>query len=59
MGSRRCAFCGGGLGLVAHSHWSLRFCSLAHKKAYLHRRDQAAKLAAEQRRWHDFLFKRQ
>ena len=36
-GIKRCAHCNGPLGFLTHRHWSLRFCSLAHKKAYLHR----------------------
>jgi hypothetical protein len=34
---KRCVHCNSALGLLPHRHWSLRFCSLAHKKAYLHR----------------------
>ena len=34
---KRCAHCNNTLGLISHRHWSLRFCSLAHKKAYLHK----------------------
>jgi hypothetical protein len=34
---KRCAHCNNALGFLVHRHWSLRFCSLAHKKAYLHK----------------------
>lgn len=54
---KKCAFCGGGLGLISHKHWSLRFCSLAHKKAYLHRQQQQREAEAQRKRWHDFLFR--
>ena len=39
---KRCAHCNNSLGLISHRHWSLRFCSLAHKKAYLHKLQQRA-----------------
>jgi hypothetical protein len=49
---RRCAHCGGQLGLVVHRRFTLRFCRLACKKAH-------EKLADEERRakqkWHAFL----
>ena len=34
---KRCAHCGGRLGLIAHRTFSLRFCKLACKKAYGHK----------------------
>jgi hypothetical protein len=35
---RRCNYCGGKLGLIVHRKWRWRFCKLACKKAYEHRR---------------------
>jgi hypothetical protein len=34
---KRCAFCGGGLGLISHRKGTLRFCKLTHKSAYSER----------------------
>jgi hypothetical protein len=31
----RCANCGGGFGLVSHTHWGLRFCRKACKDDFL------------------------
>ena len=45
---KRCALCGGPLGLISHRQGMLRFCKLAHKTAYIElKREQ---LKAEQRR---------
>jgi hypothetical protein len=46
---KRCAHCNNPLGLIAHRHWSLRFCSLAHKKAYVHKLQQHKRLREEAR----------
>jgi hypothetical protein len=35
--TKRCAYCGGGLGLISHRKYSLRFCKKDHKKAFEHR----------------------
>jgi hypothetical protein len=35
---KRCAHCGGKLGMIVHRTFSLRFCKLACKKAYDHQR---------------------
>jgi hypothetical protein len=52
---RRCAFCGGRLGLISHRKGSLRFCKRAHKSAYLERQREH-KVAEDRRRsWLDFL----
>jgi hypothetical protein len=46
---RRCAHCNGALGFLTHRHWSLRFCSLAHKKAHLHKLQLDNRRQQEQR----------
>lgn len=52
---KRCAYCGGGLGLISWRRWSLRFCSQAHKKAYEHReREEREKRI----KWFAFLYPR-
>ena len=55
---KRCALCGGPLGLISHRQGILRFCKLAHKAAYIERKRE--QLNAEQRRklWFDFLGRR-
>jgi hypothetical protein len=55
---RRCALCGGRLGLISHRKGTLRFCKLAHKFAYIEREREQQN--AEQRRkwWFDFLSRR-
>jgi hypothetical protein len=55
---KRCALCGGRLGLISHRKGSLRFCKRVHKSAYLER--QRADQKAEDRRksWLDFLSRR-
>jgi len=45
---KRCALCGGPLGLISHREGMLRFCKLAHKTAYIERKRE--QLKAEQRR---------
>ena len=37
-GMNKCAYCGGPLGLMPYRKLKLRFCRLACKKAYEHRR---------------------
>ena len=44
---KRCAFCGGRLGLVSHREGSLRFCKRVHKLAYLQCQREQQKLKAE------------
>ena len=34
---KRCAFCGGRLGLISHRKGNLSFCKRVHKSAYLER----------------------
>jgi hypothetical protein len=46
---KRCAHCNDSLGLFSRRHWSLRFCSLAHKKAYLHKLQQHKRQQEEAR----------
>ena len=52
---KRCAFCGGGLGLISHRKGKLRFCRKAHKKAYEHRLDQQREADARRKTWFAFL----
>jgi hypothetical protein len=55
---RRCAFCGGRLGLISHRKGSLRFCKRVHKLAYFERQREH-KVAEDRRRWWlDFLSRR-
>jgi len=35
--TRRCDFCGGGLGLIVHRYYRMRFCCEAHLQAYCRR----------------------
>ncbi len=51
---KRCAFCGGGLGLISHRKGRLRFCKRTHKAAYLERRRQQ-QAAGHLRNWFAFL----
>jgi len=55
---KRCAFCGGRLGLISHRKGSLRFCKRLHMSAYFER--QRKHKASEDRRksWLDFLSRR-
>lgn len=49
---RRCRQCGGKFGLVVHRWWGERFCTLACKKAFLHKaKEDRDKL----KRWLSFL----
>lgn len=52
---KKCEHCDGPLGLVCHSYYSLRFCTLAHKKAYLHNRDERLKAKQQEYRVFQFL----
>lgn len=36
-----CDFCRGGLGLIVHRYWYMRFCSSACVQGYEQRRDEA------------------
>jgi ssDNA-binding Zn-finger/Zn-ribbon topoisomerase 1 len=55
---KRCALCGGRLGLISHRKGIFRFCKLAHKSAHIECEREQQK--AEQRRklWSDFLSRR-
>jgi hypothetical protein len=46
---KRCVHCNNALGLISHRHWSLRFCSLGHKKAHLHKLQQHKRQQEEAR----------
>jgi hypothetical protein len=37
---KRCAYCGGPLGLISHRKRRLRFCRLSHKKAWEKREEE-------------------
>lgn len=52
---KRCAFCQGGLGLISHRHKQARFCSLAHKKAFVHRQQEDRKKELARLKWVDYL----
>jgi hypothetical protein len=55
---KRCAFCGGALGLISHRKGSLRFCKRVHKSAYFERQGEH-KVAEDRRKsWLDFLSRR-
>ena len=55
---KRCAFCGGRLGLISHRKGSLRFCKQAHKSAYLQRQRERQEAEGRRRMWFDFLNRR-
>ena len=55
---KRCAFCGGRLGLISYRKGSLRFCKLAHKSAYLERQSEHQKTEDRRKSWLDFLSRR-
>jgi hypothetical protein len=48
---KRCAFCGGRLGLVSHRKGSLRFCKRVHKSAYLQRQREQQEAEGRRRMW--------
>jgi hypothetical protein len=58
MSMRRCAFCGGRLGLISHRKGMLRFCKLAHKSAYAEREREQQKAEHRRKLWFDFLSRR-
>jgi hypothetical protein len=55
---KRCAFCGGRLGLISQREGGLRFWQ-AHKSAYLQRPREQQKAEGRSRRkmWFDFLIR--
>jgi hypothetical protein len=55
---KRCAFCGGRLGLISHRKGTLRFCKLAHKSAYIERELKQRKAEHHRKLWFDFLTRR-
>jgi hypothetical protein len=55
---KRCAFCGGLLGLISHRKGSLRFCKLVHKSAYLERQREHKEAENRRKSWVDFLSRR-
>ena len=46
---KRCALCGGRLGLISHRKGVLRFCKLAHKTAYIEREREQQKAVTPQK----------
>jgi hypothetical protein len=52
---KRCALCGGHLGLVSHRKGMLRFCKLAHKFLYIERAREQQRAEHRRRLWFDFL----
>jgi hypothetical protein len=55
---KRCALCGGGLGLISHRRGMLRFCKRAHKSAYIEREREQQKAEGRRKLWFDFLTRR-
>jgi hypothetical protein len=55
---KRCALCGGRLGLISHRKGALRFCKLAHKSAYIEREGEQRKVEHRRKLWLDFLSRR-
>jgi hypothetical protein len=55
---KRCALCGGPLGLILHREGMLRFCKVAHKTAYIERRREQLKAEQRKKLWFDFLSRR-
>jgi ssDNA-binding Zn-finger/Zn-ribbon topoisomerase 1 len=55
---KRCALCGGRLGLISHRKGMFRFCKLAHKTAYIERERKQQKAEHRRKLWFDFLGRR-
>jgi hypothetical protein len=55
---KRCAFCGGRLGLISHRKGNLSFCKRVHKSAYLERQREYQRAEDRRRSWLDFLSRR-
>jgi hypothetical protein len=55
---KRCAFCGGRLGLISHREGNLRFYKQAHKSSYLQRQREQQAAKRQGRMWFDFLSRR-
>ena len=52
---KRCAFCGGRLGLISYRKGRLRFCRQVHKSTYFQRQREGQKIEARRKTWFDFL----
>jgi hypothetical protein len=52
---KRCAFCGGRLGLISFRKGRLRFCKRVHRLAYLQRQREQQEAEGRISRWLDFL----
>jgi hypothetical protein len=55
---KRCALCGGRLGLISHRKGSLRFCRRMHKSDYLERQRERQNAEDRRKSWFDFLARR-
>jgi len=55
---KRCALCGGHLGLISHRKGKFRFCKLAHKFLYIEREREQQRAEHRRRLWFDFLSRR-
>ncbi len=55
---KRCAFCGGRLGLLSHRKGRFYFCKRVHKTAYLERQREQQEAERQRRNWLDFLSRR-
>jgi len=55
---KRCAFCGGRLGLISHREGTLRFCKQVHKSAFLQRQREQKESERRRRMWFGFLNRR-
>ena len=55
---KRCALCGGRLGLISHRKGALRFCKLTHKSAFTERQREQQKAEHRRKLWFDFLSRR-
>jgi hypothetical protein len=55
---KRCAFCGGRLGLLSHRKGRLHFCKRAHKAAYVQCERQQQDAERERKSFFDFLNRR-
>jgi hypothetical protein len=52
---KRCAFCGGRLGLISYRKGRLRFCKRVHRSAYFQHQREQQEIEARKKTWFDFL----
>ena len=55
---KRCAFCGGRLGLISYREGRLRFCKRVHKSAYLQRQREQQGAEGRRKMWLVFFNRR-